>query len=188
MLGSLQICVSPLFVFLYLAFLLFFSFISFVFLLFLLLSISIWRHFVSSSLFSCRYYDVASVSVATRLAYVWYVSDTCIRTLISPFYFCLRYRYTICKLCVRTYRFYSVFIRFPPQWGNLPLQSYWSLSCDHALHCSDELMWGQQQHIRSIWHAVAQARRSTLYDFHGPATSRLSLSEFDQPRDRPPCG
>ena len=25
--------------------------------------------------------------------------------------------------------------------GNLPLQSYWSLSCDHGLHCSDELMW-----------------------------------------------
>ena len=55
-------------------FLAFFSFISFVFLLFLLLSISIWRHFVSSSLFSCRYYDVASVSVATRLAYDTYVS------------------------------------------------------------------------------------------------------------------
>ena len=31
-------------------------------------------------------------------------------------------------------------------WGNLPLQSYWrSLSCDHGLHCSDELMWEQQQ-------------------------------------------
>ena len=24
--------------------------------------------------------------------------------------------------------------------GNLPLQSYWSLSCDDGLHCSDDLM------------------------------------------------
>ena len=30
-------------------------------------------------------------------------------------------------------------------WGNFPLQSYWSLSCDHGRHCSDELMWEQQQ-------------------------------------------
>ena len=27
-----------------------------------------------------------------------------------------------------------------PSWGNLPLQSYWRLSCDHGLHCSDELV------------------------------------------------
>ena len=30
-------------------------------------------------------------------------------------------------------------------WGNFPLQSYWSLSCNHGLHCSDYLMWEQQQ-------------------------------------------
>ena len=31
-------------------------------------------------------------------------------------------------------------------WGNLaPLQSSWSLSCDHGLHCNDELVWEQQQ-------------------------------------------
>ena len=30
-------------------------------------------------------------------------------------------------------------------WGYFPLQSYWSLSFDHGLHCSDELMWEQQQ-------------------------------------------
>ena len=51
------------------------------------------------------------------------------------FYFCLRY--TICfsyVLCVLS----SVFYLFCSS-GNLPLQSYWSLSCDHGLHCSDEL-------------------------------------------------
>ena len=38
------------------------------------------------------------------------------------------------------------FICFPPEWGtsNFPLQSYWSLSCDHGLLCSDELMSEQQ--------------------------------------------
>ena len=46
----------------------------------------------------------------------------------------------ICKrlfqlLCVLS----SDFICFLPG-GNLPLQSYWSLSCDHGLHCIDELM------------------------------------------------
>ena len=35
-------------------------------------------------------------------------------------------------------------------WGNLPLQSYWSLFCDHGLHCCDELMWEQQQQHRWI--------------------------------------
>ena len=34
---------------------------------------------------------------------------------------------------------------------NLPLQSYWSLSCDHGLHCSDELMREQQ-------HATTESR------------------------------
>ena len=38
----------------------------------------------------------------------------------------------------------SCFYSFP-SWGNFPLQSYWSLSCDHGLHCSHELMREQQQ-------------------------------------------
>ena len=41
----------------------------------------------------------------------------------------------------------SCFLFFP-SWGNLPLQIYWSLSCDHRnhrLHCSHELKWQQQQ-------------------------------------------
>ena len=27
------------------------------------------------------------------------------------------------------------------------IQSYWSLSCDHGLHCSDGLIWEQQQQV-----------------------------------------
>jgi len=30
-----------------------------------------------------------------------------------------------------------------PSWGNLPLQSYWTLSCDHGLYCGDEFIWEQ---------------------------------------------
>ena len=39
---------------------------------------------------------------------------------------------------------YCVYYLFSSR-GNLPLQSYWSLSYDHGLHCNDELMWEQQQ-------------------------------------------
>ena len=60
----------------------------------------------------------------------WYV----VRTLISPLYFCLRIRFisgVVCSIfCF--YLFYS--------WGNSPIQSYWSLSCDDGLHSSDELI------------------------------------------------
>ena len=69
---------------------------------------------------SCGYYAVSSVSVSatTRLAYdmyvFWYV-----RTLISPFYFCLRYT----RLFQIWRVFSSVFFCFS-SWGNLPLQSY----------------------------------------------------------------
>ena len=102
--------------------------------------------------FSCGYYAVSSVSVsaATRLAYalrmipiyqVCMYLDTCVRTLISPLYVCLRY--TICF----SYRFIIFSFHLFSSWGNFPLQSYlyWSLFCDHGLHCSHELMWEQQQ-------------------------------------------
>ena len=84
------------------------------FLLFLLL-LSLFRFrfghcFILS--FSCGYYAVSSVSVsaATRLAYDMYL-DTYISTLISPFYFCLRY--TICFSCCV---YYLLFLFcFPPE-------------------------------------------------------------------------
>ena len=48
-------------------------------------------------------------------------------------------RFTICfgYYCVHYLLFLFVFLLS----GSLPLQSYWSLSCDHGLHCSDEFMW-----------------------------------------------
>ena len=38
--------------------------------------------------------------------------------------------------------------------GNFPLQSYWSLSFDHGLNCSDEVMWKQSNPERSSGPAV----------------------------------
>ena len=65
---------------------------------------------------------------------IWYV-----RTMISPFYF-LSEVYDLFQ-----YRVYYVLFYLFSSCGNLPLQIYWSLSCDHGLHCSDEEMWKQQQ-------------------------------------------
>ena len=55
-----------------------------------------------------------------------------------------------------TVRFVSVivciflcFCSFSSPRGNFPIQSYSTLSCDHGLHCSDKLMWEQQQPILS---------------------------------------
>ena len=61
--------------------------------------------------------------------------------LISPFFIFVRgIRFISVIVCVLS----SVFYLFS-SWGNLPLQSYWSTSCDHELHCSHDLMWQQQQ-------------------------------------------
>ena len=62
------------------------------------------------------------------------------------FLVCLRYTVCFSYLCVLS----SVFICFS-SWGNLPLQSYWrSLSCDHGLHCTHDLMWEQRQQQQRI--------------------------------------
>ena len=85
--------------------------------------------------FSCGYYAGSSVSVsaATRLAYDMYL-DTYV--CWSHIFFWFGLRYTICfGHCV----YYLLFITcFPLEWGNLPLQRYRSLSCDHRQHCSDD--------------------------------------------------
>ena len=44
-------------------------------------------------------------------------------------------------LCVLS----SVFIGFPPEVIFRSKVIYWSLFCDHGLHCNDELMREQQQ-------------------------------------------
>ena len=62
----------------------------------------------------------------------------------SPmFIFCLRYSIRFVSLIVCTYYLFFLFV-FPPE-VILPLQSYWSLSCDHGLHCGHELLWEQQK-------------------------------------------
>ena len=72
------------------------------------------------------------VSAATRLAIIYEMYlDTYVRTLISPFYCCLRY-----TICFSYGVYYLLFCICFSSWGNLPLQSYWSLSCEHGLHCS----------------------------------------------------
>ena len=111
LLASLQVWVSRLravpFLALLLWFLIFF-FSSFPF------PLSIRTSFVSSCLsFSCGYDDAASlvmVSAVTRLFSIWYAFIWYARTLISRFYFCRRYPYTISfSYCVP-----SVFVCFPP--------------------------------------------------------------------------
>ena len=104
-----QVCVFPLrAVFFFLASLmltyLYFSsfFSSFPF------SISIWTSFVFILSFSCGYYAVSSVSVsaATRLAYdIYFEVCILIRTLIAPFYFCLR-----CTICFSYCVYYLLFL------------------------------------------------------------------------------
>ena len=89
--------------------------------------------------FSCGNYAVASVSVcaATRLAYDLYLNTYVRWSHLSIFVWAIRFVPVIACIILCDYLFSS--------WGNLPLQSYWSLSCDHGLHCSDELMWEQQK-------------------------------------------
>ena len=43
-------------------------------------------------------------------------------------------------------------------WGNIPLQRYWSLPCEHGLHCSDELTWEQQTATHNIPSLANQPR------------------------------
>ena len=59
------------------------------------------------------------------------------------------YRTILSKVSTRyptlVYYLLFLFVFLLTEWGHLPLQSYWSLSCNHGLHCtrSDELMWEQ---------------------------------------------
>ena len=93
-------------------------------------------------------FSLVSVSVATRLAYDTYI-DT-VRTYADiTFLFFLSEVYQVPgKICFSYCVYYPLFLFVFLMWGNLPLQSYWSLSCGHGLHCSDELMWDKQQQQR----------------------------------------
>ena len=92
----------------FLAFLLFFYHRFFLFLPFFDFDLDIVCFILS---FSCGYYAVSSVPVfaATRLAYnIYMYLDIHVRTLISPFYFCLRY-----AICFRYCVYYILLYLFP---------------------------------------------------------------------------
>ena len=81
---------------------------------------------------------------------IWYICTliyTYVRALISPFCFSSEV-YDLLQLLGLLSTVLFVFL----PWGNLPLQSYWSTSCDHGLHCSDELIWEQQQQQQYVDH------------------------------------
>ena len=75
-------------------------------------------------------------------------------------------RFVSVNVCIILYIYLFSF------WGNFPLQSYWSLSCDHGLHFSDELMWEQQrQHVQQYGSTVQQQYNSTAArTIHPPTT------------------
>ena len=118
----------------------FLAFISFIFFLFLAffyfdLDVDVF-HPVFFLWVLCCLLSFCCDSLSVRIMCIWYV-----RTLISLFFFVWRVRFVWVIACI-IFCFFS-------SWGNLPLQNYWRLSCDHGLHCGDELMWEPQQQQRS---------------------------------------
>ena len=111
-----------------------------------------WTSFVSSCLFlvwslCCLLgFGFCCDSFSMLCMYILRIYlDTYVRWS-QPFYFLFflswGVRFVSVIVCISSCFF---FICLFSSWGNLPLQSYWSLSCDHGLHCSDQLMWEQQQ-------------------------------------------
>ena len=95
-------------------------------------------HRLFHPVFSFGYCVVSSFSVpaATRWAY-----DMFLFTYVRWFHVLIFLRYTI----FFSYCEYCLLFLFVFSWGNCPRQSFRSLSCDHGLHWSDELMWEPQQ-------------------------------------------
>ena len=97
----------------------------------------IWTSFVSSGLF------LVGTMLSTRSGFccdpfsIWYVFWY-VRDLTILFVWGIRF------VSVMVVYYLLFFICFS-SWGNIPLQSYWSLPCDHGLHCTDELTLEQQQ-------------------------------------------
>ena len=70
------------------------------------------------------------VACCVIIVYMWYV-----RTLISHFYFVRGIRFVSVMVCITSFFSFSF---FPPA-ETILQSSYWRLSCDHGLHCIDEL-------------------------------------------------
>ena len=111
---------------------------------------------------SCRSSAVSPLGLqgGAVVATYWYLHTTLLRLVRTWYiYICILIRtyagltilflsdvYDLFQLFVLS----SFFVLFS-SWGNLPLQRFWSLSHDHGLQCSDELMWEQQ---RQQWQAT----------------------------------
>ena len=84
----------------------------------------------------CYYYAVSSVSVsaATRLAYDTYFEVfILIRTYADLTFLFLSEVYDLFQLVIIVCIILCFYL-FSSSGGNFPIQSYWSLSCDHGLH------------------------------------------------------
>ena len=106
---------------------------------------------------------------------IWYVSwyIRAYADLTFLFFVCseaydLFKRCTICfSYCVYYLLFY-VFICFS-YCGSLPLQSCWSLSCDHGLHCSN-MSWCENNRCRFLYNVAKQrfnAKNTSFREFRG---------------------
>ena len=86
---------------------------------------------------SCGYYCMLSPLFRFQLRLVWHMICILIRTHAESHLHIFGLSYTIYfSYCVILFAFHLF-----SSWVNLPLQTYWSLSCNLWLHRSDELMW-----------------------------------------------
>ena len=79
--------------------------------------------------------------------------------LVSAHTYILTVRFVLVIVCIILCMHYPLYLFSSWGDGNFPLQSYWSLSCDHGLHCSHELMWEQQRYeycTSSAWLCLLQ--------------------------------
>ena len=136
LLASLQTCVFP---YVFSSFLL----SRFLFLLFYSLA-CLFRFRVGRQLIYC-YLFLIGIMLSPRfmlrliqgIVFIWYV-----RTLISRVLFVRCLRFVSIIVCRFVFSFSS--------WDDLPLLSYWDLSCDHGLHCGHEVVWEQQRPIQEF--------------------------------------
>ena len=119
-------------------------------------SISIWTSFASSCLFLVG--TMLSPRFRFLLRLVEHVTCILIRTYVRhPFIVAWDMRFVSAIVCiVFCFNLFS-------SWGNLPIESYWSLSCDHGLHCSHDSMWEQEQRVVSVSYQVHTKKMKCLF-------------------------
>ena len=82
-------------------------------------------------------YDSFSTYLYIYILYIYIYLDTYVRwsRLFIPVCY-IRFFKSYSEFCLRLMIVFS--------WDNFPLKSYWGLSCDYGLHCSDDVTWQQQ--------------------------------------------